>query len=484
MKESKLFSMNNKNMKKDVSKIKQIPPKFKVNLISLNSLPNTQVITGSKSFRQKTRCFTQKNSKKKDKKPNILESVSFDLNSKCNECQKRKNKQLIVDNIKNCLNYNSKLNPNILNYTKPSSNNSNNNNGKKPNLLYIQKIEEEPQLRINTVINSIGPSFSTSANNSISNKNKNKKNINNPNYKLFSYLTGWNSGFKGDIKGYNTANNTANNSVTGSKEKYNKKKLHNKTLKKNSYKKNGKDNLKTKDAINNNVEFNLQNKSIKNKFAHTTNNSRQNSGEKYIDSKNSKLLASKHNKLLLNNIRDFNNNIYNKPISTQTTIDNKIKKNIINEKKNIKSESKGMIIKNNNCQNKNQIIRNNNQESIKLSYTNEKGKLKIMNSKTNSENIILNSDYLKAKIYSNLKTKTNSAFSTRQNIKVENSQIKVNKSNKMLNNNENNNKGNIIKSKYKNKNLKNIDVLNINEESLEIIKNQNQKNSKILIFLI
>ena len=33
----------------------------------------------------------------------------------------------------------------------------------------------------------------------------------------------------------------------------------------------------------------------------------------------------------------------------------------------------------------------------------------------------------------------------------------------------------MIKSKFKNKNLKNIDIFNVDEESLEIIKNQNQK---------
>ena len=141
MKEYKLFSMNNKKIKTDASKIKQIPPKFKVNLISLKSLPNTQIITGSKSFRQKTLCFTQKNSKKKDKKSNILESVSFELNSKCKDYQKRKNIKLLVDNSKTFFNYNFKLIPNILNNPKPSSNSSNNNNGNKPNIL-------EPQLEL------------------------------------------------------------------------------------------------------------------------------------------------------------------------------------------------------------------------------------------------------------------------------------------------------------------------------------------------
>ena len=487
MKESKLFSFNNKKIKSDASNLKQIPTRFKTNLISLKSLPASQAITGSKSFRQQTRCFTQKNSKEKEKHSNIIESVSFELNSGDNERQKIKNKNLIT-NTKNFLNYNSKVNTNYLNYTNPATINKNNfkNNGNKPNLFYIQKIDEEPQqLRINTVINTIGPSFSASANNSISNKNK--KNIINPNFKMISCLTGWSGAFKGAIKGYNTTNNTANNSVAGSKEKSDKRDFNSKKNKKCCNKKFGKDILKSKEVIkkiNNNIEFNLlqkQNiKKNKNKFAHTTNNSRQNSGEKYLDINKTKLLALKHNKLILNNIRELNSNnnynnnyIKNKPISTQTTIDTKINKNIIQKNKN---EAKGIVIKNNNCQTKNHILRKNNQDIIKLSNTSAKGKIKVMNTKVNNDNINMN--YLKTNIYSNLNLKSNSAFSTRQNLKVEKSKIKVNKSNKMINNNtENNNinKGIIFKPKYKNKKLKNIDIFNVNEESLEIIKNQNQK---------
>ncbi len=231
MKESKLFSIKDKKMKGDASNLKQIPTRFKTNLISLKSLPTSQVVTGSKSFRQQARCFTTKNSKEKAKNSNIIESVSFELNSRGKERQKIKNKHLIM-NAKNYLNYNSKVNSNYLNYTNPTTNNNinmgMNNNNNKPNLFYIQKIDEEPQqLRINTVINTIGQTFSVSANSSISNKNK--KNINNP--KFISCLTGWSSGYKGAIKGYNTTNNTANNSVTGSMEKF-EKKSQNKKLKK------------------------------------------------------------------------------------------------------------------------------------------------------------------------------------------------------------------------------------------------------------
>ena len=486
MKESKLFSINNKKTKNDVSNLKQIPTRFKTNLISLKSLPNSHAIPGSKSFRQQARCFTQKNSKEKDKRYNNKDNESYELNSLGKENQKIKNKNLIM-NTKNFLNYNSKINSNYLNYINPSINNSNNNlshiNGNKQNLFSIQKIEEEPQqLRINTVINSIGPSFSASANNSISNKNK--KNLN-PNFKLMSCLNGWSGGFKGAIKGYNTTNNTANNSIAGSLEKNDKKVFQRKKSKKSRSKKKGKDFFKSNEVIkkiNNNIEFNLRQKQNKNKIAHTTNNSRQNSGEKYLDITKSKLLALKHNKLILNNIREFNNfnnnYIRTKPLSTQTTIDNKVNKinnKINNQKSNIKNEVKGIIMKNNNCQTKNHILRKNNQDTMKLSHTNAKGKIKVINVKLNNDNINLNYNYLKTNIYTNLNTKSNSAFSTRQNLKVAKSQIKVNKSNKMINNLENNNlnKGIVYKPKYKNKNLKNLDVFNVNEESLELIENQN-----------
>jgi len=176
--------------------------------------------------------------------------------------------------------------------------------------------------------------------------------------------------------------------------------------------------LKSKDVIkkiNNNIEFNLMqkhHKKAKNKFAHTTNNSRQNSGEKYYELSKPKLLALKHNKLILNNIRELNsnNNIKNKQASTQTTIDNKVNKNI-NKKNNnnqnntnCKNETKGIIIKtNNNCQTKNHILRKNNQETMKLSHTNAKGKIKVMNVKLNNDkiniNLNINNNYLKTSIF-------------------------------------------------------------------------------------
>ena len=130
----------------------------------------------------------------------------------------------------------------------------------------------------------------------------------------------------------------------------------------------------------------------------------------------------------------------NKQASTQTTIDNKVKKNMIQKSNNqnntnCKNETKGIIIKtNNNCQTKYHILRKNNQETMKLSHINAKGKIKVMNVKLNNDNININinNNYLKTSIYSNLNIKSNSAFSTRQNLKVEKSQIKLNKSNKMI----------------------------------------------------
>ena len=61
-------------------------------------------------------------------------------------------------NNNNLINYNSKKNSNYINPSNPTINTNNiikNNNGNKQNLFYIQKIEEEQQLRINTVINTI-----------------------------------------------------------------------------------------------------------------------------------------------------------------------------------------------------------------------------------------------------------------------------------------------------------------------------------------
>lgn len=82
-------------------------------------------------------------------------------------------------NAKNFLNFNAKVSSTFISEKNGIKNNNlknNNKNGNKQNLFYIQKIEEEPQqLRINTVINTISPSFSVSANSSVSNKNKKYK---------------------------------------------------------------------------------------------------------------------------------------------------------------------------------------------------------------------------------------------------------------------------------------------------------------------
>ena len=497
MKESKLFSVNNKKLKNEISNLKQIPNRFKAKLISLKSLPNNQPISGSKSFRQQTPCFTQKNSKEKDKNLNEVENMSFELNTRSTVLQKFKNKNLIMMNTQNFLNYNTKVNSKFLNYTSPATNNisidnkKNNNKIKdenKLNFFFIHKIEEEPQQFKIKKVNSITPSFNIIVNNRMTNKNK--KNLNNQNYKLISCLTGWNGRYKNSIKGYNTAYSTANNSVTNSIEKNNKKGFQIKKNKKKISDKNiRKDCLKSKGTfkkIYNNIEFNLlqKNKKYNNNFSHTTNNSRRNSLEKFGESNKNKFLALKQNKLILNNIREFNSNINyhefkNRGLSTQTTIETKINDNITqknNSNNNISLiDSKSVLIKsNNNCQIKNHILRKNNQDIKKISYTNGKEKIKVSDIKINNANSSLNNNYLNINIYSNMNIKSNSAFSTRQNIKENNSQIKVNKSNKIINNNHLNN-GIILNSKYKNRKIKNIGIYNENEESLEILKNHYKK---------
>ena len=76
MKDSKLIFSNNRKIKTINSNLKQLPTKFKHNLISINSLPET--VAGAKSFRQQTHYYTNKNSKEKDKKVNINENTSFE----------------------------------------------------------------------------------------------------------------------------------------------------------------------------------------------------------------------------------------------------------------------------------------------------------------------------------------------------------------------------------------------------------------------
>ena len=489
MKVPKLFSVYNREIQPDISNLKHISTRFKTNLIPLKTLPSNPAMAGSKSFRQQIRYFTQKNSKERKKNSNLVENISFDLNSRRKE-HKAKNKNLII-NTKNFLNYNTKTNSKFLNYTNPSFNtnikinNKINNNGSKEKLFYIQKIDGDPKkFRINSLINTVTSSFNISANSSISIKNKNQKN------KLNSCLTGWNIGTKRIIKGYYTTNN----SISGSLENNKNKNLKNKKSKKNSTNnKLGKVFLK-KDFIkkfSDKSEYNLLRKHNKNSklknYAHTTNNSRRNSREKLLESNKSKLYPIKNNKLILNNILELNTNINynnnhaknqdtkNKQISTRTTNDNKVNKNIKQKKISsnrvslrIDQKRNSMKSSSNNSQKNNHISRKNNKE-MKSSISNVNGKKKLI--KLNNENL---SAYLKANFLGNINIKPSSAFPNRQNLKVEKSQIKVNKSNKIINNNnlDNNlNKGYIFKLKYKNKNLKNIDIFSINEESLDLIKN-------------
>ena len=469
MKESNLFSINNNKLKSINSNLKQIPTKFKPNLISLKSIP--QIIPGSKSFRQQSHYFTMKNSKEKDNRININENISFEQNSQGKLNQNLKNKNLII-NIKNPINYGvSKGNSNYLNYKKNPSINTINNTIK-TNLINAKKIEDESQhLRINTVINSINPYFSQSANNSI--YNKNNKNLT-KNNKLISCLTGWIGGYKGIIlKGYNTTNNTANNSIIESMEINNNMFEENKKDIKSSKGNSGTSiKIKYTNKSNNNAEFYLfkKEKKLKGKVSQTTNNSRQNSGEKYSGVNKSRLMELKHNKLFLNKIRELNINNYhrkskNKLISKQITIDQKKLENI-------------QKITNNNCQTKVHILRKYNQETMKSFNTNIKGKSKVSSVKLTSSNINSNTNYIKSNnILSMNNTQSNSAFSTRHNIKGENPLIKVNKSNKLINDiyssNNNLTKGNLYHPSGKN--MKKIRILNINEESMEIIKKKNQK---------
>ena len=489
MKESKLFSVYNRKIQHDISNLKHITTQFKTNLISLKTFRSNPVIAGSKSFR-KQKYFTQKNSKERKKNPNLVESISFDLNSQRKE-HKAKNKNLII-NTKNFLNYNTKANSKFLNYTNPSFNtkininNKNHHNRKKEKVVYIHNLDKEPKkFRINTLINTISPSFSISANSSISNNNqKNKFN---------SCLTGWNIGTKRLIKGYYTANN----SISGSLEKNENKNIKNKVKKKKSSN-NNKDFLKKNfiNKISDKSEFNLlkkhNNKNNNNKlkkFAHTTNNSRRNSREKLLESNKPKLYPTKNSKLILNNIRELNTNInFNdnyhiknednkyKKISTQNTTDNKvnkiiIQKNVNNNRKSLRIDSKGVSKKssNNNCQKNNHISRKNNQ-NMKLSISNVNGEKELTKINLNNDDL---STYLKANTLNKINIKSNSDLSTGQSIKAQKSQIKVNKSNKMMSNIDNNSKKGIIFNP-KNKKLKNIDIFSINEESLEITKNYNQ----------
>ena len=475
MKDSKLSLSNNNRIKPIYSNVKQIPSKFKHNLISLKSLPEATI--GSKSFRQHSHYVTKKNSKEKDKNNIINENTSFELNSQNKINQNSNNKNMIIHIKSNVTNDNSKGNSNILKYQQNPSNNNINDDILKGNIFNLQKAEDSQHLRINTVNNAINPYFCQSTNNNLYNKNK-KNLMNKKKNKLMPSLTGWSGGYKSIIKGYNTTNNTANNSISESLEKINTNKAQTK-MNKISIKKTLIKSLKPKNMNkqpNTKIELNI----LKNphkiiaKISQTVNNSRQNSDDKYIDKNKSKLTSLKNKQLFLNNIRELNVNNYN---SNQKSKNKIVSAQIINPKKKSINLLKP---KNNNCQTKNHILRKYNQDTMKLLNNNIKGKINISSAKLTNYNTNSNENSLKVNNILNMNnTKSDSAFSTRQNIKVDNPMIKVNKSKKMINDisaNDNNlSKGILYHHKYKKNHLKKLGLFNVNEKSMEILKNKNQK---------
>ena len=438
MKESQLPFSNKSKINSINSNLRQIPIKFKHNLIALKSLP--EFILGSKSFRQQSHYLTTKNSRKKIKEVNINGNQSFEEKSqnKTNANSKNKNKNKINNNYSNT-----------------------------NDLFNTQKVEKVPEyLKNNNIINDLNPYFGQSTNNSI--YNKNKKNLNeNQKYKLMSCLTGFVQGYKGIFKGYNTANNTANNSICESIEKNNINKEENKNSK-SKVKKNMIKSIKP-----------IYLKSIetqkKNKISQTANNSRENSGNKHKDIIRPKLMSFKQNKLILKNIGGLNNNNINikskNKIKEAQAVNKNNKKNVI---VNLKKK------KNNNCQTKNHLLRKYNQDTMKSFNTNINEKIKVSSAKFNNYNTNSNDSNFKMNNLLNLNNfKPNSVFSTRQNLKNENPLIKVNKSNKLINgtNSNNNNLSNGISfyPRYNHKNFKKFGILNVNEKSIEIFKKKGQK---------
>ena len=329
MKESQLPFSNKSKINSINSNLRQIPIKFKHNLIALKSLP--EFILGSKSFRQQSHYLTTKNSRKKIKEVNINGNQSFEEKSQ------------------------NKTNANSKNKNKINNNYSNTND-----------------LFNNNIINDLNPYFGQSTNNSI--YNKNKKNLNeNQKYKLMSCLTGFVQGYKGIFKGYNTANNTANNSICESIEKNNINKEENKNSK-SKVKKNMIKSIKP-----------IYLKSIetqkKNKISQTANNSRENSGNKHKDIIRPKLMSFKQNKLILKNIGGLNNNNINikskNKIKEAQAVNKNNKKNVI---VNLQKQ------KNNNCQTKNHILRKYNQDTMKSFNTNIKEKIKVSSAEFNNYN--------------------------------------------------------------------------------------------------
>ena len=436
MKESQLPFSNKSKINSINSNLRQIPIKFKHNLIALKSLP--EFILGSKSFRQQSHYFTTKNSRKKIKEVNINGNQSFEQKSQ------------------------NKTNANSKNKNKINNNYSNTND-----LFNTQKLEKVPEyLKNNNMINDLNPYFFQSTNNSI--YNKNKKNLNeNQKYKLMSCLTGFVQGYKGIFRGYNTANNTANNSICESIEKNNiikeESKIGKSQVKKNMIK-------SIKPIYLKSIETQK-----KNKISQTANNSRENSGNKHKDIIKPKLMSFKQNKLILKNIGGLNNNNINikskNKIKEAQAVNKNNKKNVI---VNLQKQ------KNNNCQTKNHLLRKYNQDTMKSFNTNIKEKIKVSSAKFNNYNTNSNDSNFKMNNLLNLNNfKPNSAFSTRQNLKNENPLIKVNKSNKLINgtNSNNNNLSNGISfyPRYNHKNFKKFGILNVNEKSIEIFKKKGQK---------
>ena len=286
-----------------ISATKRTMNKLKPKIISINSLPNNNLMPNPNSSRVRSKFCTQKNSKEKDqsarintsincysnnlnkkKKINIKKEIStFSMNNMIIHMLNGEKRQSVQDTYK-------------FENTSDKLNKSNNMINKENIKQYFR--ENSKNLMSNKTQNEIINSSKYHKNKNLISNNGSMKNIN----KMHPNKTKNNIDIKfihnpiiknyfcmGDkVKVFNTANN--------SYEKYekidNSKILTNKQLEKNSIKSN-----EPKVRINNNIEFNNFKKNKK--FPQTSTNSRKNSPNKLI----SKIMSLKNNKY--SNIKNY-----------------------------------------------------------------------------------------------------------------------------------------------------------------------------------
>ena len=152
MNDSKLLFSNNRKIKSINSNLKQIPTKFKHNLVSIQSLPES--ILGAKSFRKQTHFYTNKNSIENKDKTDIEDKSSKNHHKlKRKRYSHNKNSSKLVFKSSKDVKVSFKMESDIQNFSKlKDESNDNDQNGNPQKKTVEEKFKRRNKKRGGTHI--------------------------------------------------------------------------------------------------------------------------------------------------------------------------------------------------------------------------------------------------------------------------------------------------------------------------------------------